>query len=88
MDVPLSFAPDPNSELAHQAAEDVRSMFTARVGEAADSLEAWNRTTNEAVLPLTHGVAERAAAGDVVGAARLAGEWASVYLAAAGLIGE
>lgn len=88
MNIELSFSPDPASELAHRAAGDVRSMFTARVGEVADSHVAWNSTTNEAVLPLTQGVAECAAAGDVVGAARFAGEWASVYLAAASLIAE
>jgi hypothetical protein len=88
MDVQLSFSPDPGSALARQAAEDVRTMFTARVGEVSDSHAAWNSTTNQTVLPLTQGVADRAATGDVVAAAAFAGEWASVYLAASSFISE
>lgn len=88
MTISWSYSPDPAGELAQQAAADVRSLFTARVGESPDSHATWNTETGIALNPLVNGVAQRAAEGDYLAAARFAGEWAGTYLAASSLLSE
>jgi hypothetical protein len=79
---------DPDSAIARTAADDVRALLTARLGDRADSHQTWNAETTRVIRSLTDRLVDRINAGDGQEACEYAGTWAMYYLGASSLLSE